>query len=120
MARGRLNKERWIQFYLDLWIDLFKLKGWRISWELESVVYSDRGEEVVAESEYVYEYRTAKVRFNRRLLRNKQQIERAVNHELSHYKFGKGARNRDEDIVFNRLDLILVSIRRRLRYAVAD
>ncbi len=120
MARGRLNKDRWIQFYLDLWIGLFKLKGWRITWHLDSVVYDDNGDEVVALSEYLYKNRTSKIHFNRRLLRNKRQIERAVNHELSHLKFGEGARNRDEDIIFNRLDLILVQIRRRLSYATAD
>lgn len=120
MARGRLNKERWIQFYLDLWISLFKLGGWRITWELESVVRNDRGEEIVAESEYSFKKRTAHIRFSRSLLRNKKQIERAVNHELGHFKLGKGARNRDEDIVLNRLDLILVQIRHRLSYVNAD
>lgn len=111
MARGRINHERWIQHYLEVWTKALRRKSWRISWEMvENNLRDDRGDVCDSLCETNFKAKTQHIRFNKQALRTKRQIETAVNHEILH-TFGKGARGRDEDIIFNRLDAILVHAR---------
>lgn len=110
MARGRINHERWIQHYLGVWMSALRRKSWTITWELVDDLRNERGESLDSECDTNFKARTQHIRFNRSALRTKRQIEIAVNHEILH-TFGKGARGRDEDIIFNRLDRVLVHTR---------
>lgn len=110
MARGRINHERWIQHYLEVWTKALRRKSWRITWEIVEELRNDGGELCDSLCETSFRSKTQHIRFSKRALRTKRQIETAVNHEILH-TFGKGARGRDEDIIFNRLDRILVYAR---------
>lgn len=110
MARGRINHERWIQHYFNFWMPRLRLKSWKVTWEVADVLRDKHGKEITADCETYFGSKRAHIRFNRRRLRTKRKIEIAVNHELLHL-YGKGARGRDEDIIFNRLDQVFPHIR---------
>lgn len=84
MARGRINHERWIQFYLDYWIGELRLGEWRIAYQVVERLWDGQRHEEDSDVEFWPSEKRAVVYFSRHALRTKKQISEAAWHELAH------------------------------------
>ena|SRR3990167_138837 len=108
-----MRVESLVQRYMDRWVYLLGLGGWRITWEMvDGPIDKDAP---VARNDHFKRrsgHRVAHVRFDRAKVTTPAMVERVVIHELLHLlQWGIGE---DAEKLIERLEVSLRRLRRRV------
>lgn len=119
MTNSKISQKRAEQLldrYIAIWVRLFHLGAWRITYQIVEAPPIFEGDECVAINDVKYTKKTATLRFSRLDLISDASIEVAVIHEFMHH-FDRGLRameGRDAHELIARLAPVLRRMRIRL------